>query len=87
VAQRREVIAAFDLDSRTYGVDGRIAALPARDVERVHLAVAPAEKRRGGGLIRFYPDGSSSGGEIDLAFRGESATVNVDWLTGRVATR
>ena len=87
VAERREVIAAVDLDSRTYGVDGRVAALPARDVERVGLAVAPAEKRRGGGLIRFYPDGSSSGGRIDLGHDGSSATVSIDWLTGRVATR
>ncbi|MDI3324152.1 GspH/FimT family pseudopilin [Pontibacterium granulatum] len=34
--------------------------------------------------IRFYPDGSSSGGVVSLKSEGLSYTVAVDWLTGRV---
>jgi general secretion pathway protein H len=36
-------------------------------------------------LIRFFPDGSSSGADIKLSYR-DSATyeIRVDWLTGRV---
>ncbi|WP_370278870.1 GspH/FimT family pseudopilin [Pontibacterium sp.] len=34
--------------------------------------------------IRFYPDGSSTGGVVSLKSDGLSYTVAVDWLTGRV---
>jgi general secretion pathway protein H len=37
------------------------------------------------GQIRFFADGSSTGGRIGLARNGRHATVTVDWLTGGVA--
>ena len=37
------------------------------------------------GQIRFFPDGSSTGGRIRLAMRAQRAQVTVDWLTGQVA--
>jgi general secretion pathway protein H len=36
------------------------------------------------GSIRFFPDGSSTGGRIDLDLHGERATVVVNWSTGAV---
>ena len=36
------------------------------------------------GAISFAPDGSSSGGQIELADGGRRMRVGVDWLTGRV---
>ena len=36
--------------------------------------------------IAFQPDGSSSGGRVELARGGRRARVGVDWLTGRVTT-
>ncbi|MFK7831527.1 MAG: Tfp pilus assembly protein FimT/FimU [Congregibacter sp.] len=37
------------------------------------------------GIIRFYPDGSASGGGIDIARADGSGTrINVDWLIGTV---
>ena len=38
-----------------------------------------------GGIV-FAPDGSASGGQILLGNEGKQITVNIDWLTGRVAT-
>jgi general secretion pathway protein H len=35
--------------------------------------------------ITFTPDGSSSGGRIDLATGQRTVGVAVDWLTGRVS--
>ncbi len=35
--------------------------------------------------IGFAPDGSSTGGRIDLAAGQRQATVDIDWLTGRVS--
>lgn len=39
------------------------------------------------GTIRFYPDGSSSGGGVSLSFGGSRYDVLVDWLTGGVTLR
>ncbi|MEM1144436.1 MAG: prepilin-type N-terminal cleavage/methylation domain-containing protein [Pseudomonadota bacterium] len=37
------------------------------------------------GVIRFYPDGSSSGGGVDvLRSNGAGTRLTVDWLLGRV---
>ena len=40
---------------------------------------------RGGGEIRFGPDGGSSGGQIELADGPLRMRIDVDWLTGRIA--
>jgi general secretion pathway protein H len=37
------------------------------------------------GQIRFFPDGSSTGGRIRLTMDAQGAQVTVDWLTGQVA--
>jgi general secretion pathway protein H len=37
------------------------------------------------GQIRFFPDGSSTGGRIRLTMQPQQAQVTVDWLTGQVA--
>ena len=44
--------------------------------------LAPARRL---GAISFAPDGSSSGGRIELADGGRRMQVAVDWLTGRVS--
>ena len=38
----------------------------------------------GSGRIRFYPDGTSTGGRVTLALDHRVYHVAVDWLTGRV---
>ena len=38
------------------------------------------------GVIRFYPEGGSSGGSIDIRRPGaDGVTVSVDWLAGRIS--
>jgi general secretion pathway protein H len=37
------------------------------------------------GQIRFFPDGSATGGRIGLALDGQRVEVAVDWLTGLVS--
>ena len=36
------------------------------------------------GGITFSPDGSSSGGSVELAGGGQDVTITADWLTGSV---
>lgn len=35
--------------------------------------------------IHFYPDGSSSGGAIEVVFRGRTFRIVDHWLTGRIS--
>lgn len=39
---------------------------------------------QGVGAIRFYPDGSSTGGRITLKTEKRHYLVDVEWLTGRI---
>ena len=36
------------------------------------------------GAIRFFPDGSSTGGSVDVSYKGQTYKVNVEWVSGRV---
>lgn len=38
------------------------------------------------GGIRFYPDGSSTGGRVTLEYDRLKRLVDVEWLTGRIRT-
>ena len=57
--------------------------LPERFTVVVHSAAEV--NREDEGVIRFYPDGGSSGGDIDLERPdGSGVKISVDWLMGRV---
>jgi general secretion pathway protein H len=81
----RETRLQVDLEQRRYQVSGERRAFRfPRDVD-VKLVVAdfqglPSEA----GEVRFYPDGSSSGGEITVSSKRGEYRVRVEWLTGRV---
>jgi general secretion pathway protein H len=40
---------------------------------------------RSAGQIRFFPDGTSTGGRVTLTGSGSRYNVVVDWLTGLAA--
>ncbi|HSO31204.1 MAG TPA: GspH/FimT family pseudopilin [Labilithrix sp.] len=77
-----------DVEKRTIEVTG--AARPRSLPERLDIKLDTAqaevvdEKR---GAIRFYPDGSSTGGRVTLASGERRFLVDVDWLTGRVTIK
>lgn len=81
----REQVFALDVDTRRFRVAGD---RPLRQLDRtVDLRFITA--RSGmvaptAGTIRFYPDGSSTGGRIGVAAGGLRTEVVVDWLTGEI---
>lgn len=48
-------------------------------------AAASTVNDEGALAIRFYPDGSSSGGEIWLEDERQSFQVSVNWITGQIS--
>jgi general secretion pathway protein H len=86
MATRRDALLTIDLEAREFQVTGIEAArnLP-KDLE-ISLYTAQQEvSSEKKGAIRFYPDGSSTGGRITLAAGERKYLVDVDWLTGRVS--
>jgi general secretion pathway protein H len=86
MATRRDATLMLDLETREFEVSGvqGARALP-RDIElKLFTAQSEAltEKK---GAIRFYPDGSSTGGRITVASGERKYLVDVDWITGRVS--
>jgi len=85
VAEGRDAAFILDVESNRYRLDrdNRSGSLPkAIDIELVAAANEMQSDRVG--AIRFFPDGSSTGGRVILK-RGDSGwQVGVNWLTGRV---
>jgi len=75
---------AVDPVGNTIALKGKTTRIP----EGFNLAVHSARElnRERTGVIRFYPEGGSSGGGVDMV-RGDGSGVriSVDWLVGRVS--
>ena len=64
--------------------NGQATLLP----EAINIAVHSTRElnRDRVGVIRFYPEGGSSGGDIDLERdNGTGVRISIDWLMGRVS--
>lgn len=88
VTRNRSFTFVVDVDKKQYAMDGdsRVRSLPA-SVD-VALYTAQSELRDDqSGAIRFFPDGSSTGGRITISVRERSYLIDVDWLTGMVRVR
>jgi general secretion pathway protein H len=86
MATRRDALLTLDLDAREFRVAGDDAVRKLPDDVELKLFTAQTEvtsERRGS--IRFYPDGSSTGGRITVAAGERKYLVDVDWLTGKVS--
>jgi general secretion pathway protein H len=62
------------------------SALPQRrfaaDIVAQLQVAAPERLSPSGGGIRFYPDGTSTGGDVRLSLHGRESRICVNWLTG-----
>ncbi len=85
IASRQEVLLTVDTETKQFqvGNDPRNYSLPKTAQLTVHTSRSEVvEDKRA--AIRFYPDGSSTGGAITVANGGGSFRVDVNWLTGSV---
>ena len=82
---RQDAVLTLDLDAREFVLPGEKEPRKLPDGIDLKLYTAQSEvtsERKG--AIRFYPDGSSTGGRITVASGERKFLVDVDWLTGRV---
>lgn len=82
----RPAVLALDVEKREFQLPGerRVRKLPQRvDISLFTARSEQLGENRAG--IRFFPDGSSTGGRITLSTGSMRYLVDVDWLTGRVS--
>ena len=86
IATRRDALLTLDMEAKEFVVPGVADArrLPQSIDLKLYTAQSEvtSDKR---GSIRFYPDGSSTGGRITVSAGERKFLVDVDWLTGRVS--
>jgi general secretion pathway protein H len=86
MATRKDAVLTIDVESREYvtTLDTTPRKLPENLEVKLYAAQSEVSSERRGS-IRFYPDGSSTGGRITVASGERKYLVDVDWLTGRVS--
>ncbi len=86
MATRRDALLTLDVDAREFSFsgEGRPRRLPEGVDLKLYTAQTEVESQRKGS-IRFYPDGSSTGGRITVSSGERKYEVDIDWLTGRVS--
>ncbi|MEJ2423133.1 MAG: GspH/FimT family pseudopilin [Candidatus Thiodiazotropha sp.] len=86
IAQGREGRLILDLQNKNYTITPRTVTYDLPQDTEVTLQAAQDEHLDGQrSAIRFYPDGSSSGGRVTLKSAANERRIDVDWLTGRVS--
>lgn len=85
IAQREDAVLTVDVEERRFALSGDSKIYPlSKDIE-INLFTAQSEQvAEKVGNIRFFPDGTSTGGRITLTAKGSAFSVDVDWLTGKV---
>lgn len=87
IVKREQQALSIDVEQRRYRAPGkRWVELPKDMTMKLFTARSELEAE-GVGRIRFFPDGSSTGGHVELLYREAVWRVEVVWLTGDIALR
>ncbi len=87
IIKRQQQVFHVDAHARTWTAAGRE---PVQLPEGLDITVETARSELTGenaGGIRFYSDGASTGGSVELLANERTWTVEVSWLTGEVSLR
>lgn len=87
IVKRETQALSVDVEQRRYRAPGRPWKELPKDMTMKLFTARSELEEEGVGRIRFFPDGSSTGGHVDLV-RGDAVwRVEVTWLTGDVRLR
>jgi len=80
----QETTLTIDLANNTYTVSQRDKVYSMPEEIDVTLVTAQSEINDGLASVRFFPDGSSTGGRITLEWGKAGWRININWLTGQI---
>ncbi len=85
ISKQKEMTLTLDIDKKLFQVGEKVKSIKVPDDTKISLITARSEQTTThAGRIRFFPDGSSTGGQIKLAHAAKEFLVDVHWLTGKV---
>jgi general secretion pathway protein H len=85
IIDKKEQVFQVDTDNRSYQAPGRKQIILPEGVD-VTITTARSEMTSESvSAIRFFPDGGSTGGHIELTVNDREYRVNVAWLTGEAS--
>ena len=79
IGQNRDTSVEIDVAGRSVNAD----PLPKSVSLRVTFGGDSASQNRS--LFKFFPDGTSTGGEVELRTPNETRLITINWLTGNAA--
>lgn len=82
IARNTGVALAIDVDKRTFASPAIRTQSFGPDIMAEVKFAEPERMARSTGGFGFFPDGSSTGGDVHLRLRGNEAKICVNWLTG-----
>ena len=85
ILKKSEQVFTVDLEERAYEAPGRKRVELPEGVELQLTTAASEVVDENIGAIRFFPDGGSTGGRVDLNVNGREYIVNIAWLTGEAS--
>jgi len=82
---RKETTVAINLSGNSYKVTDRDKQYTIPDAIDLTVVTAQTELTdEGTANIRFFPDGSSTGGKVKLGLGSIEWKININWLTGQI---
>ncbi len=84
IVKRESQALTIDVENRTYEAPGRAPVELPRQLELKLLTAAQEQVDDQVGRIRFFPDGASTGGHVELIHGDARWRIDINWLTGEV---
>jgi general secretion pathway protein H len=84
IMQNSEATLMIDVDKRVFGSSAVPPRPFAADIQAKLTYASGIHSAPSDGGFRFFPDGSSTGGDVTLSLRGKQVKLCIDWLTGVV---
>lgn len=87
IRDNREQAVVIDLSARTLQIGSAGRKHQLEGSIGISLVTASSELEGQQGAIRFFPDGTSTGGRVRLSEDARTKEIVVQWLTGHVKIR
>lgn len=84
IGENREAALVIDLKKRLAHRASSGAGIEIPEDVAIDIVTARGDIATTAAAFRFFPDGTATGGHIDLGLEGEKRRIAVQWLTGRV---
>lgn len=87
IMRQKPIVWKMDIETKKFWID--TATQKSKKMKesidaKIHTAESEVVSQSVGG-VRFFPDGSSTGGKVDLIYNKQKYVVNVEWITGRIS--